>query len=305
MNDPSDTARWKYVEEIPGYIPGSFTMLHRALSAEVFWARVLPTPDGRYDVKLDTLCWTKQSRIAFSGQANAAISYSEKSGDLQAELMEPSMWINSTLAIKVQGHVSVARWVKQQTGEWENLAIIYDLLMDSSEIRFPEQYLDEGTLAYTVSENGFGTRAVGWNLKTGWVTYGEGVFLLLGSMNSGDIASIYNPDGIGGVNTFFYQSDDGIVYGSFPLLDMKLDTCFVGQVWIAIPIWGTDSLAIPTRIIARSLNVNQPGGAPEFNIPQSPGTGNWNFDLPPDAYHVEVQFDPGFKHYKKDPSPKP
>lgn len=278
---------------------GSFSELSDALAGIYYSSKVIPTPEGQFDVHVGVRYLTSAGSVAFMGYGYLDITEGPD-GELTAGKFRPSVWLNPAVVFETATIVTAARWTARNQGSID-LAVNYRYGSDGTvvtTVTFPTASLGEGYLAVTdVTGEVFAL-----DLKTGQAVHARSVFALLGQTTSSDIRVLRNPASLDLPGYSFYASG-GQIYGRVPLTELVLDQLTRVSFTASIPIWGTEKKIVPsqvfvTPIVFRDLNGNDiPDTLIGKRVEYPYG---YTFDLPPGGYHVEIFYN-GVHDYSADP----
>jgi hypothetical protein len=290
---------------------GSFTELSEALAGMEFKQKVVPTPQGSYEVQVRLSLWAPpandrgSSSKAFEG--SGFLNISRVDGKLTAGEFQPWVTLNGTLAVKFPARLRAAKWLnKNDVGSAEDLETMWDSV--GSTVFMPTRLIKSGYLAFA-DENG---NAAALNIEDGAAKLieGEQVVALLGGLRSSDIRSLRNPTVFDAGGTQFYRSGSKI-YGRFPLLDVALDQGFKSAFYFQVPVWGNNVNIPPTDVFVTPIFLNEKGGGQpsgwkvgvEQQLQFQQNAGGWLLNVPPGLYHIRTEFY-GVSDPEADPSPK-
>jgi hypothetical protein len=290
-----------------GYInAGSFSELSDSIAMFPFSAKVVPTPDGWYDVRVSVSLSSSDNRELFMGGGNLGIGRDVSTGRLVVSSFSPWVNLNSQIVSRFTNTTIVAaQWVGHNNnsidltvgGSWDNA--------DDSDVVIPVGLLNDGYFLVADSNGGL----FGWDLSSGAQITGQRIMTVLGQISSGDVKVLRNPASIDNnvVNTQFYNSD-GRIYGRVPLLDVVLSTNMKDIFNVQVPVWGSSHGISPSGVFVTPIRLMAPqpvGGwtvGQEYKLDSFP-SGGFIINVPAGEYHIRLDFDK-LLDWDADPSPK-
>ncbi len=264
---------------------GSFTELSKALSGAPYSISVVRTPDGFYDVRLDLTYHTADGRKAMTGSGWLYIDRAPD-GRLIVGRFDPSVSINTSVAVHFTNTIGAAKWVPRDGGKPEDLPVSND-----NDVIVPGKDFENGYLV-VADQNG---DVSAWDLESGNKIVGDRVTTLLGKVSSGDFYPLFDTIEAGNLEVY---KIDGQVYAHIPTIETVLSSAFVGSVDLSITPWGTKTKIHPTAVYVTPVSVDGPPSAFQIDKESDVLSANslWSFALPGGIYHVRRVY-PGIKDF--------
>ncbi len=288
---------------------GSFTEFNESLSQIEFSQAVIKTPQGSYDIGVETMVYNHVGRVILYGNGWLNIRESGKEGRLTAGEFQPFVRIPDTLLVKKNGYIRGAKWLST---DWRDRNLSYqyvgnDGMQGYTLISIPTELLGSGYLFFA-EDNG---DVKGVDLATAAVLAGKHVVALLGKSRSNDVVSVKDPASLGKAlinisEDFHFYRSEGKIYGRFPLVDVSTVGWLKEAFFFGVKVWGTDEIIFPSSTTLKSVWVNEPAmfdPPAEQDIPFSPDAGGWIIVAPPGGYHLEIEFN-NVLDWGADPNPK-
>ena len=284
-----------------GYVhDGSFSELFNVTSEVMFHGEILKTPQGYYDLQVETSYFTADGRIALTGSGNADIP---NIGELPEEItFNPYVWVGSYILAKPSQLINGAQWVSSSWSRSpQQLGLIY-LDDNSPYIRVPISVIDDGMIIVS-SHDGESQKLHGYDLKNGNVLRGKSVVAWLGRSQSGDVNIVVDSKVSLSKDLTAYLSD-GVYYTRIPLTELKLSKSRNEMILPSIKAWPSGDLiypkAIRVKVISQATEVKGGMLDDEFNLPYD---GAFKLNLPAGTYHLEIDF-PNILDWDADPNPR-
>lgn len=289
-----------------GYIhDGSFTELFEATAHVQFNGRILPTPQGYYDLRVEIEYQSKDNRVLFTGNGYAYVRDGGEKGDGLTATFDPWVWIPDNILVE-STWTTGAKWV---SGGWnrepQELPVYYlnntDILIQVS-----TSFLEDGMILISnLDENG--QKLTGYRLDNGLILTGKRLIAELGKSNSSAVQLVKDSVDFS-KNLLQAYETEGQVYGRVPLTELVLTNPNKEAFYVSIGVWNSNKTLHPSRIVVEviSQDTNVPGGGlpQEFDLTPIPGEqdGWWGLNLPAGIYHLRMYF-PEIKDYLLNPSP--
>ena len=269
-----------------GYIhDGMFSELTNSLANIAFSGQVIPTPGGWYDVECQVYCWSADNKLLLSGGGSLSLRQNPD-GTLSAGTFDPWLQINNNI-VATTPSITTAKWLGPNYQD-QPVTVVMDYTGVGYGVLLSMNMIDQGGSLIVAGPNG---NLFGWSIGLGTPIVGKAVHnALLGNVRSSDVLPLVNATSIGASGQQFY-TDNGQIYGRFPLLDVTTQGMNVGDNF-TVPVWGSKTGVQPSRVYVTPMFYSGPVSAgstaigQEFQVPSG-----YTVSLPAGGYHIRVEFD--------------